>query len=272
MGRGAIERMRAEYERAFKSPHVWVSLIVCFLTLSGYSAAYWIGCNLMDEVMEYRQSALQLSLGGIFFGGFMLLLPFCSALAHSTSQVDDIRTGMMRWEVLRSGLQKYVGVKVSAAMSAAALSTALAFALHAIFWNCIAIPCDPATYPMHTLYFAEDCIFRYMYDVCYGLPVYIEMTATIAFTASVWAVIGLATSVWIPDKLLTVTIPSFLYYLWSADVVAYFTGISMPEPGALFNDALTISKAVITVATYMCMLCIGVVVYYMGCRKRCCNA
>ena len=82
--------MGEELKRAIKSPQMWASLIVCFITLMGYSLGSWIGCILIDEWMEYRESALQLSLGGIFFGGFMMLLPFCAALAHSTSQIDDM--------------------------------------------------------------------------------------------------------------------------------------------------------------------------------------
>lgn len=93
--------MGEELKRAIKSPQMWASLIVCFITLMGYSLGSWIGCILIDEWMEYRESALQLSLGGIFFGGFMMLLPFCAALAHSTSQIDDMGSSMMQWEVLR---------------------------------------------------------------------------------------------------------------------------------------------------------------------------
>ena len=70
----------------------------------------------------------------------------------------------------------------------------------------------------HTIYFPEECVFHSWYRICYGLPMYIEVAAGIAFTASVWAVVALAISVWVPDKLLTVAIPSFLYHLWNTDV------------------------------------------------------
>ena len=232
--------MHEEINRTIRSPQLCISFLICLLTFMGYSVPYWIGCNSLGEWMEYRESALQLSIGGIFFGGFMLLLPFCAALAHSTSQIDDMNSSIMQWEVLRGSISKYVRNKVCSSMFAAAISTSSAFIIHAILWNLIALPVDPATYPNHTIYFSKECIFYNWYTICYGLPVYIEIAIGIAFTASVWAVVALAISIWIHDKLLTITIPSFLYYLWNADVVFFFTGIKTPHPAILFNDGLTI--------------------------------
>ena len=57
--------MREELARAVKAPQAWVAFAVCFMTLMGYSLAYWIGTNLAGEWLEYRESALQLSIGGI---------------------------------------------------------------------------------------------------------------------------------------------------------------------------------------------------------------
>lgn len=264
--------MKEEFERAIKSPQVWASFIASFIALMGYSFFVWIGYELIDELMEYRESALHLSLGGIFFGGFMLLLPFCAALAHSASQVDDMRSEMMRWQVLRGGIFKYIRVKTLTCMSVAAVSTSAAFVLHAILWNCIALPNDPITYSSHVMYFSKLCIFSDWYTICHGLPMYIEVTLGIAFSASVWAIVGLAVSIWIPDKLLTITIPSFLYYLWSADLPRYFTKIRVPHPASLFNDGLTVEMAIFSIISYLCVLAASLIVYYIGCRKRCKNA
>ncbi len=261
--------MREEFGRAIKTPQGWAAFAVCFVTLMGYSLAYWIGAILVGEWIEYRESALQLSLGGIFFGGFMLLLPFCAALAHSTSQVDDMYSGMMHWAALRGSVFKYVCVKVVTCMTVAAVAASSAFVLHAILWNIIALPVDPGTYPNHMIYFSETCIFRDWYTFCHGLPIYVEITLGIAFTASVWAVVALAISVWIADKLLTVTIPSFLYYLWSTDVLFYFTGVRTLHPATLFNDGLTVEKAVLSIISYLIVLVCSLVVYYIGCKKRC---
>ena len=264
--------MREELKRALGGLPVKASFIVCFGTLMGYSLAYWIGANIAGEWIEYRESALQLSIGGIFFGSFMLLLPFCAAVAYSTSQVDDISSGMMRWKALRGSVFKYVCTKAGACMLPAAVATASAFVLHAIVWNIVALPVDPETYPLHEINFSRDCIFNNWYTIHYGLPVYIEMAIGIAFTASIWAVVALAIAIWIPDKLLTVTLPSFLYYLWNADVFFYFTGIKTPHPATLFNDGLTAEKAVISIISYSAVLVISLVGYYVGCKKRCQDA
>ena len=263
--------MGEELKRAIKSPQMWASLIVCFITLMGYSLGSWIGCILIDEWMEYRESALQLSLGGIFFGGFMMLLPFCAALAHPTSQIDDMGSSMMQWEVLRGSIFKYVRIKVGTCMITAAAAASSAFVVHAIIWNIIALPCDPVAYPNHTIYFPEECVFHSWYRICYGLPMYIEVAAGIAFTASVWAVVALAISVWVPDKLLTVAIPSFLYHLWNTDVVFYFTGVMLPHPAILFNDGLTMQKAVVSIISYLVVLAVSLFFYIIGCERRCRN-
>lgn len=264
--------MREEFTRAIKSSQAWVAFVVCFITLMGYSLAYWIGAILVGEWIEYRESALHLSVGGIFFGGFMLLLPFCAALAYSTSQVDDMCSGMMRWEALRSSVFEYVRSKASTSMLVAAITASGAFALHAIFWNIIALPIDPTSYPNHTIYFSDECIFNGWYVICHGLPVYIEMTIGIAFTASVWAVVALAIAVWIPDKLLTVTIPSFIYYLWDVNVIYYFTGVKLPNPAILFNDGLTVEKAIVSIISYLVVLGVSLIAYYIGCQRKCKNA
>lgn len=263
--------MREELERAIKAPQARASFIVCLVTLMGYSLAYWIGSINAGEWIEYRESALQLSIGGIFFGGFMLLLPFCSALAHSTSQIDDLGSSMMQWEALRSSVFKYVRIKVVTCMIVAAVTASCAFVVHAVIWNIIALPVDPTIYPNHVIYFSQECVFHDWYTVCYGLPVYIEMTIGIAFTASIWAVVALAIAVWVPDKLLTVSIPSFLYYLWNADVVYFFTGIRTPHPAILFNDGLTVQKAIISIISYLVILAISLFFYIVGCKRRCRN-
>ncbi|MFQ9448276.1 MAG: hypothetical protein ACLR4A_13910 [Christensenellales bacterium] len=56
--------MHEELKNTFRSKRFWIAFGVAIFTLMGYSAAYWIGS--VDEWLEYRESALQLSIGGIF--------------------------------------------------------------------------------------------------------------------------------------------------------------------------------------------------------------
>ena len=151
--------MSEEIKSIFKSRNYWMAFAISFLTLLGYSLSSWLNAISVGESMEYRESALGLSVGGIFFGGFMLLFPFCASVAHATSQVDELRSGMACWRVMRGSVARYVGVKAAASMLAAALATTSAFALHAVIWNGIALPSDPAAYAVHTIYFSEDCVY-----------------------------------------------------------------------------------------------------------------
>ena len=149
--------MAEEIKSIFKSRNYWMAFAISFLTLLGYSLSSWLNAISVGESMEYRESALSLSVGGIFFGGFMLLFP--------TSQVDELRSGMARWRVMRGSVARYVGVKAAASMLAAALATTSAFALHAVIWNGIALPCDPAAYAVHPIYFSEDCVYAELYKL-----------------------------------------------------------------------------------------------------------
>ena len=112
--------MAEEIKSIFKSRNYWMAFAISFLTLLGYSLSSWLNAISVGESMEYRESALSLSVGGIFFGGFMLLFPFCASVAHATSQVDELRSGMARWRVMRGSVARYVGVKAAASMLAAA--------------------------------------------------------------------------------------------------------------------------------------------------------
>ena len=131
--------MSEEIKSIFKSRNYWMAFAISFLTLLGYSLSSWLNAISVGESMEYRESALSLSVGGIFFGGFMLLFPFCASVAHATSQVDELRSGMARWRVMRGSVARYVGVKAAASMLAAALATTSAFARGDLERDCPAV-------------------------------------------------------------------------------------------------------------------------------------
>ena len=105
--------MAEEIKSIFKSRNYWMAFVISFLTLLGYSLSSWLNAISVGESMEYRESALSLSVGGIFFGGFMLLFPFCASVAHATSQVDELRSGMARLRAMRGSVARYVGDRKS---------------------------------------------------------------------------------------------------------------------------------------------------------------
>ena len=157
--------MLEELKKAFRSRPFWVSFCTCFVVLLGYSLVYWLGSIKAGEWIEYRESALHLALGGIYFGGFMLLFPFCVAFSYATGQVDEMRSGMMQWRTFRSSIWKYVKLKVGAGMIVSACAAVVPFILHAILWYHIALPIEPEVYPNHAIYFSERFIYHDVYTV-----------------------------------------------------------------------------------------------------------
>lgn len=261
--------MLEELKKAFRARQFWVSFCTCFVILLGYSLAYWIGSISAGEWIEYRESALHLALGGIYFGGFILLFPFCVAFSYATGQVDEMRSGMMQWRTFRSSIWKYVKLKVCAGMIVAACATTIAFILHAILWYHIALPIEPEVYPNHAIYFSERFIYHDVYALWHGLPMYVGTAIGMVFTAAMWSVIALAVSIWIPDKLLVIAIPAAIYYIWGADIAFYVFDTKLPHPTILFNDGLTVQKAVTVLIMYAVAFAVSVGGFYMGCRKRC---
>lgn len=264
--------MKEEIKSVFRSRAMWFAFIFMFVTLLGYSACSWFGFVANGEPREYRESALQLAIGGVFFGGFMLMLPFSTALCHAVTQVDELRSGMLLWRAMRSSPGKVMRAKAVAAALAAAFSCASAFALHALVWYFIADPVDIVNCPTHIIYFSEGCVFGDWYTVADGLPVYVEMTLGIAVTAAVWAVVGLAVAVWVPDKLMVMTVPVCIYFLWREQFQYYFTGVRVPYPATLFNDGLSLRTGAEALGMYAVLLAAALVLYYVGLKRRCQNA
>lgn len=262
--------MREELKRAFFSPLFFLSMGIFFLTLQGYALPSFLSS--LAEPIEYRESALALSLGGIFFGGAILLQPFCSPMAHSVSQVDDIRSGMMQWSVLRSSVRRHVLRKVLSSFLSAAIALGGAFAFHALLWNLVALPYNPVAFPEHQIVFSQEGLFYDWANVAHALPIYVDITLGLAFTAGVWAVVALAAAVWVPDKLLAVTIPACIYHLWSGSLTYYLFGFRLISPSTLFNDWQTASRIREAMIAYGILLMISIFVYYIGVKRRACYA
>ena len=75
-----------------------------FVCLSGYAACDWI--FVYDFDIAYRPSSLQLTLGGIFFGGTMLMIPLCAALPAGILQAEEVQTGMIEWKLIHEQIIK----------------------------------------------------------------------------------------------------------------------------------------------------------------------
>ena len=136
-----------------QSRNYWMAFAISFLTLLGYSLSLLAERHQRGRGMEIPRKRAEPIRRQYFLQRLHAVFPFCASVAHATSQVDELRSGMARWRVMRSSVARYVSVKAAASMLAAALATTSAFALHAVIWNGIALPCDPAAYAVHTIYF-----------------------------------------------------------------------------------------------------------------------
>ena len=262
--------MKEELKSAFLNARFLLAFLLILSCFLGYSLPTWFA--LLDGGEEFREGALQLSVGGIFYGGAMLLLPFYAGTPHVPSQVDEIRTSFLSWKVFRSSVGRYARNKIIATMASSAAAAGLAFALHALAWNFIAFPYDVVAHPYQEIPFGSRCIFSAWADICYALPIYIWITVGIAFCASIWAVTGLAIAVWLPDKLLSIVIPVCIYNLWQHRIFYYVFGVRLPQPGALYNDALTVDWVWQSLVLYTLLFGVSVTAYVRGLRRRAQNA
>lgn len=262
--------MRGELKRAFSSAGFWAAMIVMFLCLQGFALPVHLGQTFgpRAESVANRQSALALTLGGIFFGGVIMLLPFCASIAYAGNQVDDIRSDFMPWCLLRSSVKKYAARKVIAAFLSAFTAFFVAFIVHAVLWHFVGIPYDPIQYPHQEIPFWPESYFSIWANIGYGWPIILDIAIGMAFSAGCWSVAALAVSIWIPDKLLVCIIPACIERLWRTHLLYYLFGIWLPTPDTLFNDAQTVAGNMQCIIVYAVMSAIAVLVYYVGLKRR----
>lgn len=229
--------MKNELRLAVFNKWFLLAFIVMLAGFFGISAPEW--AISWDWGTEYRQSALQQAIMPIFFGGTMILFPFCACITYASSQTAELRTSFIDWKLIRGSVPAYARNKLVANFIASGLSLALAFLVHALFWSLVALPSDPLLYSTHEIPFAQDCIYAPWLNILHGLPILLWMALGIAFMGGIWGTAGLATAVWVSDPLLTVSLPTFLYFLWNSSAAYLMFGVRLPYAGDLYNDALT---------------------------------
>ena len=169
---------------------------------------------------------------------------------------------------IRSSIGCYAIKKIIAAMVSGGAATAVAFIVHTLLWNIIALPSSPATNPCHEVAFAQGVLYADWYGMAYGLPAYLYWSFAIFLCGGLWAVVGLATAAWIPDRMVTMTVPVGIYYLWTYGLFYYALGWEIPNPSALYNDGLTLRKLFHALLTDATVLIIASAVYFVGIRRR----
>ncbi|MGI6634160.1 MAG: hypothetical protein ACOX7B_03185 [Christensenellales bacterium] len=258
--------MKQEIRTTFHSPEFWLAVIIFFLSFFGYSLPRWFQDT--DAPLEYKDTALQLSIGGIYFGGIQLILSFCASLIGATRQVEEVRGGVMRWRVLRLGMNRYMLRKLFSAALVTALAMAGAFLVQAILWRLIALPPEPATYPAHYNFYSEDSLYHDWYTVAHALPIYVSTATGIALNGAGIAWLSLAVAVWLPDKLIALVMPTLLISAYTGGFFREIFGISVPFFSDLYNDGLTISILWQAMAALIVMMALSAVLYRLGLERR----
>lgn len=238
-------------------------MLVCFLGIAWPS---WVDSADWGDI--YRPTALEQTLGGIFFGGVMLMMPFCASFPYATSQVDELRTNYFYWKVMRIGVRRYVRNKAMATALSGAGAMTIAYLLNAVIWHIIAMPYDPLTYENQKIYFSQSVIWHNWDEIFYATPIYLWIGFGIFITSAIWTFFGLTTAIWIPDKVLCTVIPVCIYHLWMAGFTRYAFGIQLASPEALFNDGLTIEQLGQSLVTYGILLILTYALYYIGVERR----
>ena len=251
---------------AFRSGGFWVAFTVCFLSFAGLSFPEWLGSR--DWDVQGQNSALQLSIMPVFFGGVSLLFPFCACTAYAPGQVEEIRSGMIKLKLIRAGLFRYIFGQIVCCMTVSAVAAGLAFFTHAGICHILALSSMPEAYLNHEIPFSPDCVYYDWYPVLHGIPILLWMGLAMAFTAGIWSVSGLAAAVWIPDKWLTVSLPVFLYFVLNSRTVYILTGVMIPYAADLYNDALTPDIIRDSLICDGVLLAIFALIYALGVERR----
>lgn len=246
------------------------AVLLMLVTFSGFAACDWALMYNWD--VAYRASALQQTIGGIFFGGVMLMIPMGAAIPVGINQVDEIQTGFIKYEISRSSLRKYTIRRLTNSFIVAGSAVGLSFLLHAILWNIVATPCDPKVNEYLAIPFSEDCLYYSWQDICYSLPIYLWMIVALFFCGGMWGIVSTTTALFTQDKILAVAIPFCLYYLWHYGLPGILLGIrEFPHPADLYNDALTISMVWESVAVYFMLLVVCIVLYIIKLKRSLSN-
>lgn len=261
------KEMRQELRQVFHSSRFVGAILVMLLCYFGYSGIEWSACSYWD--VDIRPSSLHQVVGCIFFGGIMRIFPLCSGMPSSITQVEEVRGAFMDLRVIRGSVLHYARTKLSSAFLSGAAAMGIAFALHVITWNIIATPCDITQNDYLAIPFSEDCIYYAWQPVFYSLPIYLWMTAAIAFCGGIWGMVGVTAALYFPDKLLSLSIPFCIYYLWSSNLIYALTGIrNLPHPADLYNDALTMPMVFQSVLAYVLIAALCGVLYVAKLKRR----
>lgn len=258
--------MKQELRNAFCNSRFWIALCAMTICFFGFSLPTWI-VRVSQGDIAYMDAVSQ-GFTPIFFGGSILLFPFLATLPYATSQVDEIRTGFHQTKAIRTTTFKYVITKIlPVALSGAAVMGG-AILVHSLVWIIVAGPYNPILRPDTEVFFSPGTVYDTLMKTPYAWQAFVHAIVGFTITGAVWAVVGLATAAWIPDKILTITVPVAIYFFWVYQFLFYLFGIKLQSPSALYNDGQYWPMYYQSVIAHIILFCGASFLYYKGIKRR----
>lgn len=235
-----------------KRPQLYISIAAFMLCLLGSSLPIWfIRISQGDREL---MSAMDLSLIPVFFGGGILLVPFCAAISYASEQVLELQTGFIKPYIIRRSINRYVYEKVVSAGISGALALGGGCLLHILLWHCLAGTYNTALRPDIEVNFAENTLYASLVRTPLGIAAYLHVVTGFAITGAFWSIIGLWIATIIPDTQLVITIPVVIYYLWKSNFSIYLVGVELPDFTGFYNDGITMEKYTETLCFHAILL------------------
>ncbi len=263
--------MREELKNAFRRPHVYIGTAGFLLCLLGTSLPMWI-TRCIDGDRQYM-SAMGQSFTPLFFGGAILIIPFCAALAYAILQVEEIRTGFLLPRAMRGTLKQYALTKLTAAALCGAVALGGACLLHSLLWHVLAGPYDIAVRPDVEVLFIPGTVYDTLARLPYAWPAYLHAAVGLAITGALWSVIALAVAPWMPDTQLVVVLPVVLYYVWKSgfSFLLFQKGWMLPDFTGLYNNDIFWKDYWIALGFHLLLLVGAGGLYFAGIKRRLCR-
>ena len=116
-----MREILSEASRLIRNRHFALAVLIMLIAFSGYAACDWV--FMYDWDVAYRSSSLQQTLGGIYFGGAMLVVPLCAALPAGLAQVEELQTNFIDYRIIRSSMPRYEVTKLAVSYTHLTLPT-----------------------------------------------------------------------------------------------------------------------------------------------------
>jgi hypothetical protein len=182
--------------------------------------------------------------------------------------VEEIRTGFLFPKAIRTTALRYAAQKIAVVALSGAAVMGIASLLHSVLWNVVAGVYDPVARPDIEVFFTEGTVYDTLRAHPYAWTAYLHAALGFAVTGAIWSVVGLATAVWLPDIILTITVPVALYFFWTYQFSFYLFGIKLPDTSALYNDGQYWHDYLQAVAAYAVVFIAASLVCYRGMKRR----